>query len=110
MPRPRNKGKYGKPAFNQAAKVIARFGGEARMAKALGVSRVTCYRWSYARPCGSDGLIPTEHVEKIKAIARAEGILIRPEDWVPEKIEYPQDAKPQVIRIPMRPQLADILA
>lgn len=84
MPRKRNEGKYGKPTYNQAQKVVARFGGEANLARLIGVSRISPFRWQYRRPYGSDGLIPTEHIEKIKGVARLEGVLIRPEDWVPE--------------------------
>lgn len=84
MPHQRNKGQFGRPRYNQAAKVVARFGGEASLAKLIGVSRISVYRWQYRRPYGSDGLIPSFQVEKIKAVARGEGVLLRPEDWVPE--------------------------
>jgi hypothetical protein len=113
MPRPRDQGKYGKPTYSQAAKVVRRFGGEAKLAKLIGVSRITVYRWSYRRPYGSDGLIPTEHIEKIRAVARIEGVLIRPEDWTPEVIKYEVPASPTALSIPQppraRPALADIL-
>lgn len=88
MPRIRNSGKHGRPTYNQAAKIVRRFDGEQKLAKLIGVSRITVYRWQYRRPYGSDGLVPTEHIEKIKGVARLEGVLIRPEDWVPEVIHY----------------------
>jgi hypothetical protein len=84
VPKQRNLGQFGRPTYNQAAKVIARFGSEAKLANAIGISRISCFRWQYKRPAGSDGLIPTLQIAKIKAVARAEGILIRDEDWVPE--------------------------
>lgn len=104
MPNP--EGQYARPTYNQAAKIIKRFGGEAKLAKLIGVSRVTIYRWQYQRPVGRDGLIPTPQIEKIKSIARAEGILLRPEDWVPETIKYPDENAPAKRR---RPTLTDLL-
>lgn len=108
MPRIRNQGQFGKPRYNQAAKVVARFGGEAKLAKLIGISRISIYRWQYIRPYGSDGLIPTPHIEKIKGVARLEGILLRPEDWVPEVNHWPvegETAKPKR----HRPSLAELL-
>lgn len=84
MPKPRNTGLYGRPRYNQATKITARFGGEAALARLLNISRISIYRWQYSRPYGSDGLIPTAKVERIKELARVNGILLRPEDWVPE--------------------------
>lgn len=103
MPRTRNLGKHGRPTYNQAAKIIRRFGGEARLAKLIGLQRPSVYRWQYQRPYGSDGLIPSEHVEKIKAVARIEGVLVRPEDWVPEVVRY-DDADPNTLNHTWRPQ------
>lgn len=84
----RNSGQFGFPTYNQARKVIARFGGEAKLASLIGVNRISVYRWQYKRPYGSDGLIPAFQIERIKAVARLEGILLRPEDWVPETVKY----------------------
>ena len=86
--KPRNNGKHGKPTYNQAAKIIARFGGESALSRLLNISRITIYRWQYRRPYGSDGLIPSFRVEQIKAVARENGVLIRPEDWVPEVLRW----------------------
>ena len=106
MPKQRNNGQFGQPTYNQAQKVIARFGGEAKLARLIGLSRVTLYRWQYRRPYGSDGLIPTAQIEKIKGVARTEGILLRPEDWVPETIRY--ETKPESRKT--RPNMSDLLA
>jgi len=82
---PRNQGMYGYPPFNQAEKIIKRFGGEQALAKALNLNPVTVYRWQYTWPYGRDGLIPRGQIERIKAAARNMGVMILPEDWVPER-------------------------
>lgn len=87
----RNQGLYGYPTYNQAEKIISKFGGEARMAKLIGVTRISIYRWQYRRPYGSDGLIPTPQIDRIKEVARLEGILLRKEDWEPETFKYDDD-------------------
>lgn len=109
MPKIRNKGQFGCPTYNQAQKVIARFGGEAKLAKLIGVSRISTYRWQYKRPYGSDGLIPSAQIEKIKAVARLEGILLRPEDWVPETIKYDPQTGEEFKITRTRKSLADLL-
>lgn len=109
MPHKRNVGRYGCPTYNQVAKIVARFGSEAKLARAIGVSRITVYRWQYTRPYGSDGLIPSAQIEKIKGVARLEGILLRPEDWVPETIRWDDDTREPVKRGYTRKSLADLL-
>lgn len=109
-PRPRNFGRYGCPAYNQATKIIARFGGEVRLAQAIGVSRITVYRWNYRRPYGTDGLIPTARIEEIKSVARLEGILLRPEDWTPEPNNWtPEELALSQASASVKPGLADLL-
>lgn len=110
MPRVRNTGQFAFPTYNQAAKVIARFGGESKLASLIGVSRVSVYRWQYKRPYGSDGLIPTAHIEKIKAVARHEGVLIRDEDWTPGVNVWDEDTLQLAKRAPKRKSLAELLA
>lgn len=85
MGRPRNKGKFANPTYNQAEKVIRKFGGEVQMARALGVSRITMYRWQYRRPYGTDGLVPSSQIEKVRAAARLHGVLLTDHDWTPER-------------------------
>ncbi len=89
----RNLGLYGFPSYNQAQKIIAKFGGEVAMAKLLGLSRISVYRWQYRWPYGTDGLIPPRRVNDINEIARREGILLREEDWMPEAIRYDEATK-----------------
>jgi hypothetical protein len=88
MPIKRGEGRHGRPAYNQAQKVIAKFGGETKLAAATGVSRITAYRWQYARPYGADGLIPSSAVDKVQRAARLEGIILTDEDWRAERIDY----------------------
>lgn len=84
----RGLGKFGRPQYNQVAKLVAKFGGESRLARAAGCSRISVYRWGYERPYGSDGLVPSAMVERIQQVARAEGVLLTPHDWLPERIDY----------------------
>lgn len=109
MPKIRNTGQFGCPTYNQAAKVIARFGGEAKLAGLIGISRISVYRWQYKRPYGSDGLIPSAQIDKIRGVARIEGILLRPEDWVPEVVKYDENNQP-ARQTRTRKSLADLLA
>lgn len=87
----RGLGQYGRPTYNQAQKIVAKFGGEAPLAKALGISRITAYRWNYARPYGSDGMVPSSAVERVQRAARIQGIVLTPADWAPERINYPDE-------------------
>lgn len=111
---PKNRGQFGCPAYNQATKIIARFGGEARLAKLLNLNRITVYRWNYVRPYGRDGLIPTPQVEKIKAVARLEGIVLLNSDWVPDRAVYDEEtlkARDEARAAgAKRPTLEDLLA
>jgi hypothetical protein len=88
MKRHREPGKYSRPRYDQAAKISARFGGEALLAKALGVARTTIYRWQYQPPVGTDGLVPSSAVKRVLAAARREGIVIRWQDWEPQRVVY----------------------
>lgn len=97
MPKIRGAGIHGRPTYNQSAKVIARFGGEARLVAALAainepISRITVYRWNYSRPYGTDGMVPSSAVERVQRAARQEGIFLTPADWLPERIHYEDDA------------------
>lgn len=92
MPVKRGSGRFAKPTWNQAAKVIRKFGSEAEFAKAVGVSRITAYRYQYAHPYGTDGLIPTRKVEDVKIAARIYGIVLSAADWEPERIRYEEAA------------------
>lgn len=88
MPRTRNTGQFGCPTYDQARKIVAKFGGERNLASLIGCNRISVYRWSYARPYGSDGLIPTAQIDRIKDIARTEGVVLTALDWEPKRITY----------------------
>lgn len=99
MPKKRGSGQYGRPRFNQSSKIIAKFGGEAALAAAVRradpsskLSRVTCFRWGYARPYGTDGLIPSSAIDSVNKAARLEGIVLKAEDWLAERINYDEEA------------------
>ena len=110
MPKLRNQGEYGKPTYTQAAKIIARFGGEAKLARLIGISRISVYRWNYRRPVGADGLIPTANIERIKSVARLEGILLSDEDWVPEVAKYDDQDQMTTKRLRSPRSVADLLS
>ena len=76
------------PKYDQATKIIARFGGARRLAKAMGLSPVSVYRWTYPRSSGgTDGLIPSTSTSLIRDTARHEGVLLHASDWTPNLTE-----------------------
>ena len=73
--------------YNQAKKIIAKFGNARRLAELIGVHPVNVYRWSYPRARGgTDGLIPTASLAKVLLAARTDGILLTMDDLAPERI------------------------
>lgn len=71
------------PKYAQATKVAARFGGPAELARVLGVHRSTVYQWMMprdARRGGTDGVIPTRALLKIRDVARGEGVFLTDND------------------------------
>jgi hypothetical protein len=88
MSKTRGLGLHGRPTYNQAKKIVAKFGDERKTALALGVSRITVYRWQYSKPYGTGGLIPGHMVERVQRVARTEGIVLTDKDWMPERIDY----------------------
>lgn len=91
MPVPKGSGQHAKPAFGQAAHIIRKFGGEAKLASLIGCSRITCFRWQYAPPAGTNGLIPNHQREAINKVARLEGVLLTADDWDQRRIHYKRD-------------------
>lgn len=105
MPRlTRNTGRYGCPTYTQASKIIARFGGEKHIAEALGINRITVYRWTYAAPYGTDGLVPAPRIDRIKTVAREQGVFIHDDDWVVEVAEYDEQTIERVEQARARPR------
>lgn len=88
MSKTRGLGAHGRPTYSQARKIVAKFGDEKKAAQALGVSRITIYRWQYAKPYGTGGLIPGPMVERVQRVARLHGIILTDRDWMPERIDY----------------------
>ena len=74
------------PDFDQAAKIVRKFGGERRLARAIGKSPSTVYRWSYPPPAGTNGIVPHGAVKLVKAAALRRGITLTTRDWMPEEI------------------------
>lgn len=73
--------------YNQAEKIITKFGNARRLAQLIGVHPVNVYRWTYPRARGgTDGLIPTASLAKVLLAARADGILLTMDDLAPERI------------------------
>ena len=89
-PRRRTYGKHAHPTYNPAQRIVDKFGGEAQMAKALGIRRESVYKWSYASPYGRDGLVPQSMVERIQKAARLDGIILTEEDWAPTRVPEPE--------------------
>ena len=70
--------------LSQAQRVIARFNGAPNLARALGCHESTVFKWTYPRAKqGSDGIIPSCAMKRVMRVARAEGILLTPEDLYP---------------------------
>ena len=92
------------PTYDQADKIIRRFGGVAALAEALGVQRITVYRW---RGRNAEGLIPTKQIDKIKKVARLHGIMLTPSDWEPNQAYQAADGAMTQRRAPA--SLAELL-
>lgn len=68
----------------QAQKVIDKFGGVTRLAKAIGVGPSTIYKWTYPAEGptkGTDGVIPRKHIAKIRDAADILGVELTEDDW-----------------------------
>lgn len=69
---------------NQAQKIIDKFGGVTRLAKAIGVGASTIYKWTYpadGNTKGTDGVIPRKHIAKIREAADVLGVELTEDDW-----------------------------
>lgn len=71
------------PRYAQAHKVAKAFGGPAALATALGLNPSTVYKWMTPRSLskdGTDGVIPTRTLLRIRDLARYEGFLLTESD------------------------------
>lgn len=67
----------------QAERILNKFGGAGRLSRALGLSRSTCFKWTYKKENGgTGGVIPYKYHDKIKKIAELNDIEILAEDWL----------------------------
>ena len=70
--------------MNPASQIIARLGGERRIASVTGTAYTAPYRWQASRQKGgTDGLIPQRHHRKLLDYARARGIALTAEEFLP---------------------------
>jgi len=81
-----------KPRLTQAERVIAKFGGARKLAKALALDPSTVYKWTYPREKqGTGGVVPNNKIPALLAAARAEGILFTPAElWPGETAGVPR--------------------
>jgi len=63
--------------MNAAQRVIARFGGQAPLARLLGKRQSTVEHWA------KTGRIPTQWHRTLLALARERGVMLEPRDFVP---------------------------
>jgi hypothetical protein len=76
----------GIPGNSPAAVVIARLGGEAMVSAITGTAYTAPYRWQAPRAKGgTGGLIPQRHHRRLIDYARAKGIPLTAEDFLPEE-------------------------
>jgi len=70
--------------YQQAKRIIRKFGGARRLAKLLGYEPSRVYKWTYPRDKGgTDGLVPAAVVPKIQALADLEKVSLSDSDWAP---------------------------
>lgn len=74
--------------MSPASQIIARLGGETRIATITGTAYTVPYRWQAARQKGgTGGLIPLRHHRKLLDYARANGIPLTAEEFLPASEE-----------------------
>ena len=76
--------RYYRPSHNQAQRIIRKFGGARRLAALIGKNPATVYRWTYKRPAGTGGVIPTPALKRVIKIAKKHGIVITTKHLYPE--------------------------
>lgn len=81
-----------------AHSIIKKLGGEAAVAKITGTAYTAPYRWQHARDKGgAGGLIPQRYHPVLLDYARAQGIPLAAEEFLPPTGESPlspQDGEP----------------
>lgn len=70
--------------YQQASRIIRKFGGARRLARLLGYEASRVYKWTYSREKGgTNGLVPAAVVPKIQALADLEKVHLTDSDWAP---------------------------
>ena len=70
--------------FDQANRIIRKFGGARRLAAVLRYEPSRVYKWTYSREKGgTGGLVPAASVTAIQAAADLQGIALTDSDWAP---------------------------
>lgn len=70
--------------YNQASRIVSKFGGVRRLAVAIGYEPTRVYRWTYPRERGgTDGLVPAASVPIVQTAALAHGVVLTEADWAP---------------------------
>jgi hypothetical protein len=71
------------PGMEPARTIIRKLGGEAAVAELTGTASTAPYRWQYSREKGgTGGLIPQKYHRMMLDHARANGIRLRPSDFM----------------------------
>jgi hypothetical protein len=73
-----------------AKSIIAKLGGEAKVAEITGTASTAPYRWQHSREKGgTGGRIPQKHINALLAYAREHGIALLPgEFFAPTPAEH----------------------
>lgn len=70
-----------------ASKIIAALGGNSKAARIAGVHRTRAWNWTRPRSVGgTGGIIPMRHVPNLIEAAKAEGITLAFEDFLPRSV------------------------
>lgn len=71
-------------SLEPASSIIRRFGGSDAVRKITGASRTRVYRWTLPKHAGgTGGVIPFKHIPALIEAARAEGIDLSANDFLP---------------------------
>lgn len=68
--------------LSPAEVVIDRFGGVRPLARLLDLDHSSVARWPKPKPRGLGGFIPSNHHQKLLALATAKGIKLSPKDLI----------------------------
>jgi hypothetical protein len=79
-------------AMTQAARIITKFGGEAKIAALLDITVPRVQRWSFpASRGGNDGRVPPKHYQFLLDAAKARNIDLSPSDFFDSIGDFPPE-------------------